>query len=568
MQIRIKTKLSLGLGFLFAVIILIASVGAIYIYTIADQSKKILKDNYESIQYTKLMMQKIDAVDTEINADFFESFEANLVLQENNITEIGEKEYTNEVRAAFNRLKKEGISEPGKIRLKKALYKITDLNLQAILRKHNQTQITADRVLTYIGLISGFCFVIVFAFIIKFPGYIANPIKELTESIKQISGKNYHQRLHFKSNDEFGELAEAFNVMAEELEQYENSNLAQIMFEKKRIETIINNMKDAIIGLDEKRIILFVNIQAVRLLNLKANEMIGKYAPDVAIHNDLMRLLISKESSPKPIKIVADDKESYFSRENISIVSEEKSIGEVILLKNITKFQELDLAKTNFIATISHELKTPLSSTNLGLKLLENDKTSSLTPTQKEIISDLKKDNSRLIRLVSELLDLSQVETGQINIQLTEVNVNELIEYSASTLKQQAKEKDIDIAIEIDPEIKNIKADKEKAVWVLVNLVSNAVRYSPQGGHVFISAQNSAAGKVIISVRDSGRGIPKEHQQKIFERFYKIPDHTDKQGSGLGLSISKEFMTVMNGDITLESSAGEGTVFRLYFNQV
>ena len=265
MQIKIKTKLSLGLGFLFAVIILVGTVGAVYIHRIATESKEILKDNYVSIQQTKAMLQSIDSFDGD-TLTFMHSFERSLKRQEHNITEIGEKEYTEELRDEFIALKRTHLSPIKITKLKKILYKITDLNLQAILRKNNQAQATAERVLTYIGIIGGVCFLIVFTFIINFPGYIANPIKRLTESIKQIADKNYHERIHFKSNDEFGELADAFNSMAKKLEHYESSNLAKIMFEKTRIDTIINNMKDAIIGIDEQRIILFVNIIQVRIL--------------------------------------------------------------------------------------------------------------------------------------------------------------------------------------------------------------------------------------------------------------------------------------------------------------
>lgn len=559
-KFKIKTKLSLGLGFLFAVIIMIGSVGANYIYTIARESKEILKDNYESIQYVKRMMQDLDASGADQNL-FFKSFEANLKLQEDNLTESGEKEYTTRVRGELERMKSLGISAEGIAVVKKNLYKITDLNMQAILRKNDQAQVKADNVLTYMGAIGGICFLIVFTFIINFPGYIADPIRELTRSIKQISDKNYHQRLHFQSNDEFGELAEAFNAMAQKLEQYENSNLAKIMFEKSRIETIINQMKDAIIGLNEKRVILFANLKAAQLLGLQEREMIGKYAPDVALHNDLMRLLLGHEPSLKPVKIFADDKESYFTKESISIVSEEKSIGEVILLKNITAFQELDQAKTNFIATISHELKTPIASIKLSSKLLEDARVGALNEEQQQLVANIKGDSERLLKITAEVLNMAQVETGKVQLNFQTVEATDIVQYAVDALKFQAEQKQLVLELETEEGLPPVNADLEKTAWVMVNLLSNAIRYSPEQGiiHIRVAKEKN---NVRFSIRDSGKGIDPQYQDKIFDKFFRVPG-SHQNGTGLGLAIAKEFMTAQNGQIGVTSKPGEGTTFYL-----
>lgn len=560
MHLRVKSKLSLGLGFLFIVIILIGGLGAYYIHTIAMESKEILKDNYESIQYSKSMLQTIDAFDTDTLA-FVKAFERDLKLQEKNITEIGEKEYTEELNTEFFNLENNHFKKINIVKIKKTLYKISDVNMQAILRKNNQAQQTADSVLVYIGIIGGICFIIVFTFIINFPGYIANPINQLTESIKQIADKNYHQRLHFKSNDEFGELADAFNAMAEKLEQYDNSNLAKIMFEKKRIETIINNMKDAIIGVNEKRIILFANIQAAQLLGLKEHDLVGKSAPEVAISNDLMRLLLNAEPNTKPIMIYADGKESYFTKENVSILSESKSIGEVILLKNITQFQELDLAKTNFIATISHELKTPIASIKLSSKLLEDIRIGELNDEQKQLVVNIKNDSERLLKITSEVLNMAQVETGRIQLNFQKVNAYDIVKYAIDSLKFQADQKNIKIDLELQDNLTQVTADLEKTAWVMVNLLSNAIRYSPENNKVKITVAQTN-NQVEFSVQDYGKGIDPLYQDKIFDRFFQIPG-SSKNGTGLGLAIAKEFIIAQKGQIGLTSDIGIET--RFYF---
>lgn len=558
MKLKIKTKLSFGLGFLFAVIILLGSLGIFYTHAIAKESKEILKDNYESIQYAKLMMQAIDDIDKD-SLSFFKIFETNLKLQQLNITEIGEKEYTEEASTQFDHIKNFGVIHSDIKSLKNSLYKITDLNMQAILRKNNQAQKTADKVLAYIALIGGFCFLIVFTFIINFPGYIANPIKQLTESIKQIAGKNYHQRLHFVSNDEFGELAEAFNLMAQQLEHFENSNLAKILFEKKRIEAIINNMKDAIVGLNEKCIILFVNIQASQLLGLSEKDMIGKYAPDIAITNDLMRLILNSDTNIKPIKIFADQKESYFNKENISILSDQKPIGEVILLKNITQFQELDLAKTNFIATISHELKTPIASIKLSSKLLEDSRVGALNDEQKQLVNNIKDESVRLLKITSEVLNMAQVETGKIQLNFQKVDAKDIVQYAIDSLKFQSEEKHIKLELNMKSDLPKVNADLEKTAWVLVNLLSNAIRYSSENQTIKISVLEKE-NMLEFSVQDFGNGIDVMYQDKIFDKFFQVPG-SNKNGTGLGLAIAKEFIVAQNGKIDIISALGKGTTF-------
>jgi signal transduction histidine kinase len=565
MKLSIKTKLSLGFTFLFIIILLIGGIGAYSIQQIGIESKEILKDNYESIIFCKSMMQSLDEMESGI-LPAQSKFENNLSTQEKNITEPGEKELTQEVRTYFEDVKKH-FSTSTESSIRQRLYQIIDVNMQAIVRKNNLAQHTINKVLLYMGFIGSICFLILFTFIINFPGYIANPIKELTAGIKEIANQNYSERLHFESSDEFGELASAFNAMAQKLDSYENSNLAKLMFEKKRIDTIINNMKDPIIGLNEKQIILFVNTEATKILGLTEQDLLGKYAPDVAIKNDLMRTLLRKEEDAKPLKIFADNKESYFNREALVVtVPDEKEgspiqLGEVILLKNITEFRELDLAKTNFIATISHELKTPIASIKLSSQLLGDGRVGNLNKEQKELIDGINGDTERLLRITGELLDLSQVETGKIELSFQSVSPIEIINYAIDSLRIQAQQKNIVFEIKAPESVPLIHADLEKTTWVMVNLLSNALRYSPENGKIVVSVV-AKGNSLEFSVLDSGRGIDPKYQDKIFHKFFRIPGN-EHSGTGLGLAIAKEFINAQNGEIGIDSQGTAGA--RFYF---
>ncbi|WP_394994922.1 HAMP domain-containing protein [Emticicia sp.] len=401
---KIKTKITLGLISLFLAILLTGGLGVWYLQQLSADAKNILRDNYETLEYTKKMLESIEK-----RMSKNDQFEQNLFAQENNISEVGERDVTQQLRNEFNLYKKDS-SSIHIATMRQNIFQIMDLNMNAIVRKNQIASRTADKAITLLSFVLASVLLFTFSFIFNFPNYIAEPISELTKGIKQIANKNYDQRLHFKSNDEFGILATAFNKMAQELDNYEHSNLAKLLFEKRRIETIINNMNDAIIGLDERKNILFINQIAVQLLGVKEEEIINKYAPDIALDNDLLRNLLQKENISNPIKIFANQKESYFTKDILEVKNtENETSGTVITLKNITKFQELDLEKTNFIATISHELKMPISTIKASLKLLEDDKIGKTNNVQKELINHLKADSDLLLKITNELSNSAQI---------------------------------------------------------------------------------------------------------------------------------------------------------------
>ncbi len=575
----IKTKISLGLAFLFGVIVLLGGLGAFYLYRLSEESKTILKDNYISLEYVQHIRTVID--DGELTRQDWTEIEKNLALQHKNITELGEGETTQLLRQAFAPWKDTISPNPMPIRkahldeINPLLNRLMDLNMQSMIRKNAAVEEKAQQIRNYMILILTVCSLITFSFIVNFPGYIADPLHELTAAITEIANKNYSKRVHFQSKDEFGSLATSFNDMALRLEQYEHSNLARVIFEKRRIETIIDNLKDAILGLDERNRILFLNPVMEQLLGLTESAMLGKYAPDVALHNDLLRMLLTTDASVLPLKIFADNQESYFTKETLEVflTGEEQShspketenqavtVGRVIVLKNITAFRERDLAKTNFIATISHELKTPISSIKMSLKLLNDQRVGELNAEQESLLMQIREDSERLLKITGELLNLSQAETGHIQLHLQQVAPSTIVDYALQAVQFQAEQKQVELIRQIPESLPLVHADSEKTGWVLINFLSNAIRFSPQGSQVAIRAQ-SVANAVRFSVQDAGQGIEPQYQNRIFERYFQIPgSYSSSSGTGLGLSISKEIIEAQNGQIGVESQPGEGSTF-------
>ncbi len=555
---KLKTKLTLGIGFLFIIIVIFGVLGIVSIYKLSNNADKILTNNYETLVYNNNMLKALDELPHHKNA--IADFETNLAKQEKNITEFGEEEATRSLRKNFEELKLQPNDSSNYRELLQSIQQINNINQNAIYRKNETAHKTASNAIFWLTIIFSILTIIAFTLTVNFPEVIATPVKALAQGIKEIANKNYGNRIHLKQDDEFGELAYAFNTMAEKLDEYEHSNLAKIKFEKSRIETIINQMKDGIIGLDEKRNILFLNAVSEKMLGLKEKEIAGLYAPDIALKNDLMRTLL-QNGPAQELKIFADNKESYFTKEVLTVSNEAQVIGEVIVLKNITPFHELNEAKTNFIATISHELKTPIAAIKMSLQLLQSSNIGSINSEQQQLIDSIKDDSNRLLKITGELLNMAQVETGNIQLSLQPYSPNDILQYAVEAVKVQAEQKQVSIKVMVQEGIGNVKADKEKTAWVLINLLTNAIRYSYETGEVNIEITKEKD-NLLFAVTDHGKGIPPQYTAKIFDRYFQVPG-SSKAGTGLGLAISKEFIEAQGGTIHVESKLGEGS--RFYF---
>lgn len=560
----IKNKLRTGIGFLFVLALICCGLSIYFLNRLSADAGVILKDNYKSLQYAQNVLTALDSRPGSLTPQQLKTIDQNIGLQQRNVTEMGEQQLTDSASATYEKLKHpdntEIVQNQLRSRLHQHLYGIMKLNMDAISHKNDVATATSKRGTWLVAFLGAFLFLVAFSFAVNFPGYIANPIKELTVRIKEVSNRNYHQQIHFESDDEFGELGQAFNNMTRKLDEFENSNLASILFEKKRIETIINSMHDAIIGLDEKGIIIFANQVACNLIGMKADQLNGRYAPDIALENDLLRKLLVNDQAK--LRIFADEREGFYSRESLSVSSRDKVIGKVIILKNITEYQQLDEAKTNFIATISHELKTPISSIKMSLKLLEDERIGEVNSEQRQLITNIEEDTRRLLLITGELLDMAQVETGKLQLNFGSTHPQNIVDYAVKAIKFIADQKQVDIKVKCDQSLPKVHADLDKTTWVLINLLSNAIKYSHEKSTVELVVKKHKNDEIEFSVTDHGKGIEGQYLPRLFERYFKVPNATSEQsGTGLGLAIAKDFIEAQAGKINVESEIGSGSTF-------
>jgi len=601
---KLKTLILWGYVLMGAIIIALSSFSIFFIERLNSASEKILKDNYLSIESANKLIDNLDIIENsqaillskkQIEKDISsreyilakKAFSEYLIKCEGNITETGESEKLKDIRkqfdiyiskienadTAFSDIKYFNELIPEYKKVKKLCYDLLELNEKAILNKsENSNKISKETELLML-IVAGMSILFVALIIIKAPSTIIQPILELTKKVEGISNKKYSERIEVKSDNEVGALAVSFNKMAEKLSEYEKSNIEKIIVEKKRAEAIVENMRDAIIVLDEKDIVIFANKVSSELLGIEQTELVGRHVDKIAAANNLFKNIIDSrkqnesyksEDKNKYLRIVNNNKEEFYQKDFTKIsYSNTEIIGTIIVLKNVTGFKELDEIKSGFVATVSHELKTPLAAMNMSLRLLQDIRVGELNNEQKKLTSSMKEEVKRLLKMVNELLNLAKLESGGEIYKYQEISLEELVDAAVTPMLMQLEQKNINFDLEIEKGLPKLILDVNKIAWVIINLLNNAVRYTYEGGEIKfkVSRENNF---VKFSVSDNGVGIKPEYIDKIFQKFVQVnKENTGNQykGVGLGLAISKEFIEAHKGVIYVTSEYEKGSEF-------
>ncbi|NMA91766.1 MAG: PAS domain-containing protein [Firmicutes bacterium] len=261
------------------------------------------------------------------------------------------------------------------------------------------------------------------------------------------------------------------------------------------------------------------------------------------------------------VKIKRQEKH-YFFRIAIIPANYNRLQGAIVLFTDVTRFQEMEKIKSDFVSIVSHEFRTPLTTIIVGVEMLLEGMLGNLTPRGKEILEAIEGDCQRLSRLIDNLLQLSRVEAGAILIEAEPVDVTNLVQEAVRPLKIQARDKEVELLVELPPDPPPVETDFNKSVWVLTNLIGNALRYTDPGGTITVRLQEKGD-YLFLSVRDTGCGIPKSYQEKIFTKYVQVRGQgsSKRGGAGLGLSIARDIVTSLGGEIWVESEEGKGSTF-------
>jgi PAS domain S-box-containing protein len=398
---------------------------------------------------------------------------------------------------------------------------------------------------------------------------IVRPTERLTESVRRIGEGITRETLPVTSSDEIGVLTTEFNRMIERLKAYEESNLGRLLTERRKSEVILKSITDPVLVLDQEMRVVMLNPAAEELLGVHEEAALEQHFLEVSGRSDLFAHLKagldpdarpSGQESPT-ITLKVKGEERFYSVAAVPLRGPgDAPAGLVAILNDVTWFKQVDKLKSEFVSTVSHEFRTPLTSIAMGVGLLRESRALPKEGREAEILDAVREETDRLTKLVAELLDLTRMEAGRMEMALLPLASSTLLTRSAAPFQSQAAEKGVTLTVALTGEEPEVTADGDKITWVLTNLISNALRYTRAGGCITLTAERR--GEIaLLAVTDTGAGIPPDSQQRIFEKFYQVPGRPGG-GAGLGLAISKEIIRAHGGRIWVESHPGHGAKFQ------
>jgi NtrC-family two-component system sensor histidine kinase KinB len=390
------------------------------------------------------------------------------------------------------------------------------------------------------------------------------PIQALTSTAVALGDGDLDREVPVTSRDELGQLAKAFNQMAVRLRAYRDATMAKVLRTQRTMEATLTSQPDPVfvVALDGSHEVR--NPAAEQLV--ESSDFTAGFPP--AVSEPLTRVLASGEhylptdySCVVTLRVGREDRH-YLPR--ILAIGDKLTEfkGAAVVLQDVTKFRLLDDAKTNLVGTVSHELKTPLTSLRMAVYLLLEQKIANLSATQRELLESARDDADRLLRILDNLLDLARLEAGASTLDRREIVVGPLIEGIAREARAVIEAEGQTLAVELEPGIESVRfqADSARLRHVFMNLLTNASKYSPRGKVVTLGASRAEAGFLRFSVRDQGAGIAPEIAARVFERFYRVPGES-KPGAGLGLAIAREIVVAHGGTIACAAAPGGGSDF-------
>ena len=393
---------------------------------------------------------------------------------------------------------------------------------------------------------------------------ITRPIEEIKNVAVDIThGKLYHS-INIRRRDEVGELAKAIDFMAASLRE----KISSIKDKNTKMEAILSSVVSGIIAVDSQKNILFINPKAQKMLNITEVDIVGKHLLHVIRNNKIDNMIknILENNGFEENEITVSYPEEKIFRLYSNVIKHPDSdniIGIIIILQDVTEIKKLEKVRSEFVANVSHELKTPLTSIK---GFVETLKAGAIEDHETSIrfLNIIEDEADRLNRLITDILSLSELETKKTKQQFALINTSNKIIEIVSMLQNQAAKKKISLQTIIAADVSKLKGDPDQFKQMMINLIDNAVKYTPEGGAVEVSAYNLES-NVVIRIKDNGIGIPKEHVPRLFERFYRVDKARSRNvgGTGLGLAIVKHIVMQFEGKIDVQSEIGKGTEFVL-----
>ncbi|HMK35847.1 MAG TPA: ATP-binding protein [Desulfomonilaceae bacterium] len=597
-MLGLRQKLSLGFGGLFLIILTIGIRSIFLLYELGDSIDVILRENYRSVVACQDMKEAIESIDRLVQfrllgdaaagADHIKTHEARfdraLHIELNNITLPGEREKAYLLKDLFQNYREalrlaldSHISVDARHReyftrllplyekTKNTADEILRMNQQNMNDANDQARQRATEAIRqmYLLLIAGA--VIAGAFIFLTRTWVLRPITRLIESAHDITAGNLDLVVKIDSSDEIGELSDAFNTMAESLRRVRRSRENKLAQMQNTVQQAFNELPDSVAVLDLNGRVEVATSSAAHFFGLKPDTEIRDVPLDwlATLYNQALKegRSVASKGISSAIQFFVNGEERYFLPKVVPILDKEQFPSSVmIIISDVTQQRHEEDLKRGVISTVSHELKTPLTSVRMGVHLLLEQALGPLTQDQLDVLIAAEEDAERLHRILEDLLDIGRIESGKVPMDFHSVLPHVMCLDSAEPFQAAFKDKGINFVLELPSDLPPVWVDPIRINHVFSNLFSNALKHTAAGGTVKLSA-TADDDCVYFSVTDTGAGIPPEHLKRIFEQFFRLPDQDNQSGAGLGLAIAKEIVEAHSGIITAESEIAKGSTF-------
>jgi signal transduction histidine kinase/HAMP domain-containing protein len=595
----LRSKLLLAQAPLALVLVVFGYASTKALGSLGRSPELILKDNYRSVLAGERMMEALDVlqasalslatrrpVDGDARAEARLRFENELSVQEHNVTEPGEEESTRRLRERWTAYRKEldaleGVRPPARLdryldalvpaarEVRSAANEILGLNQDAMARKADRARREAERNVTATVAATIGALVLGLLASLSLTARLLRPLAVLSRTVRRIGEGDLEARARIAGRDEIAALAQEFNTMADRLAEYRKSSLGELLLAQQASQAAIESLPDPVLVLDAAGAILNQNGAAETLLKLggAGGASLATLDPELrAVVERVRQHVLSGRGAYAPrgfeeaVRVPSPEGDRHLLPRATPLYSEEgRIVGATIVLQDVTRLMRFDELKNDLVATVAHEFRTPLTSLRMATHLMAEEVVGPLTEKQVELLAAAREDCERLQAIVDDLLDLSRIQSGRIALEVRHLDAGALLDGAAEALASAAAAAQLELRVSPpDPPV-HVQADPERAQLVLSNLLSNAIRHTAPGGRVELRA-GAAGDHVRFEVRDTGEGIAREHLERIFDKFYRVPGGRST-GVGLGLYISREIVHAHGGEMGVESEPGRGSLF-------
>lgn len=593
-MLGLRRKMLIGYGGLLLIIILIVVKSMGEVHDLGGSINAILQENYRSVLACQEMKEALERIDDGVmmimlgastNADQViskqsRSFEQALGVELKNITIPGEEQKAQQLKQLYERyhstlitlrdtrLNQEQLRNiysrelhPLFLEIKDSADTILNMNQQHMYHASEHAQKRAAKARRDMSALLFLGTIVAVVYMALFGRWILRPISLLTQSVDEIRQGNLDLVVQSDTHDEIGHLSEAFNEMTASLREFRRQEREKVLRIQRSTQQTFNSLPYVVALMDKNGQVEMSTESAAQYFGLSRGVQI-----DTLPYGWLKELYYTGLNGTHLLEApimqhFINAEEHFFQPTAVPILDSEQTItGLMLIINDVTQQLAQDELKRSFLSTVSHQLKTPLTSLRMALHILLEEKVGPLRAKQADLLLTAKEDSDRLNGIIENLLDINRIESGRNIMEFRQVSARQMVQNAADIFRNAAKNKGVELHTQVPGDLPDVMADMVQISQVFANLLSNALKYTAVGGEIRIFAE-TLLDHVWFFIADTGRGISADYLPYVFDRFFRVPGQESQAGTGLGLAIVKEIVEAHGGTVKVESTEGKGSTF-------